>query len=239
MARAQQGGPGAERRRRRGGLCSSRGLEKLEGGQGRLPGPSPYLGAVVATFSPAEWQLVPLGCWLAEPEAGLKLRGRECGRTARACSGSGTLPGTQAPHTHTHSGQDGGHLPGNPELPPLHGEGQPLLRWLTQYYRPPHPGSHPSPPRAPECPYSPSPNPQGKSLPRRGGQARLGVGLWRPGPGTQRRKFQAVTPGCLQGGLSDQQRIQHCGFLHLAPLLLASGYLALQLASAPALRVRE
>lgn len=152
----------------------------MEGGQGRLPGPSPYLGAVVATFSPAEWQLVPLGCWLAEPRGRPQATGQRVWEDSKGLQRVRDPPWDPGPPTHTHSGQDGGHLPGNPELPPLHGEGQPLFRWLTQYYRPPHPGSHPSPPRAPECPYSPSPNPQGKSLPRRGGQARLGVGSGGP-----------------------------------------------------------
>lgn len=54
-------------------------------------------------------------------------------------------------------------------------------------------------------PLPPPPGKVGSSLPGRGGQARLGVGLWRPGPGTQQRKFQAITPGCLQGGPSKGQ----------------------------------
>lgn len=63
-------------------------------------------------------------------------------------------------------------------------------------------------------PLLPLPQPPGKvgsSLPGRGGQARLGVGPWRPGPGTQQRKCQALTPGCLQGGPSKG---------HAAPLVL-------------------
>lgn len=44
MARAQQGGPGAERRRRRGGLCSSRGVEKSEGDRGDCLAPPPTWG---------------------------------------------------------------------------------------------------------------------------------------------------------------------------------------------------
>lgn len=102
MARAQQGGPGAERRRRRGGLCSSRGLEKLEGGQGRLPGPSPYLGAVVATFSPAEWQLVPLGCWLAEPRGRPQATGQRVWEDSKGLQRVRDPPWDPGPpHTHT------------------------------------------------------------------------------------------------------------------------------------------
>lgn len=102
MARAQQGGPGAERRRRRGGLCSSRGLEKLEGGQGRLPGPSPYLGAVVATFSPAEWQLVPLGCWLAEPRGRPQATGQRVWEDSKGLQRVRDPPWDPGP-THTHT----------------------------------------------------------------------------------------------------------------------------------------
>ena len=212
-----------ERRRRRGGLCSSHCLEKSEG-SGETAWALPlYLGAVVATFSQAEWQLVPLGCWLAEPRGRPQATGQRVWEDSKGLRRVRDPPwDPRPPHPNTHTlGRVGDISQGTRSFSPLHGKGQPLLRRLRQYYRPPHPGSHPSPPRATECPYRPSPNPQGKSLPGRGGQARLGVGLWRPGPGTQRRKFQAVTPGCLQGGRSDRQRIQRCGFLHLAPSLLA------------------
>lgn len=64
----------------------------------------------------------------------------------------------------------------------------------------PTPRKSPLPSQGSRMPLLPLPQPPGKvggSLPGRGGQARLGVGLWRPGPGTQQRKFQAATPGCL------------------------------------------
>lgn len=64
----------------------------------------------------------------------------------------------------------------------------------------PTPRKSPLPSQGSRMPLLLLPQPLGKvgsSLPGRGGQARLEVGLWRPGPGTQQRKFQAVTPGCL------------------------------------------
>ena len=121
MARAQLGGPGVERRRRRGGLCSSYCLEKSEG-SGETAWALPlYLGAVVATFSPAEWQLVPLGCWLAEPRGRPQATGAEgVGGQQGPAVGQGPSLGPRAapPPQQTHSGQGRGHLPGNPELLP-------------------------------------------------------------------------------------------------------------------------
>lgn len=224
MARAQLGGPSWEGPGWKGGegeASAPATAWRSQKAAGKLPGPSP------STWGRGGGHLLPGGVaagspWLLASRArrqASSYRAEGVGGQQGPAAGQGPSLGPRAapppPNTHT-LGRVGDISQGTRSVSPLHGEGQPLLRRLRQYYRPPHPGSHPSPPRAPECPYRPSPNPQGKSLPGRGGQARLGVGLWRPGPGTQRRKFQAVTPGCLQGGQSDQQWIQRCGFLHLA-----------------------
>lgn len=90
--------------------------------RGNCLGPPPLPGgAVVATFSPAEWQLVPLGCWLAEPGGRPQATGQrvwEDSKGLRRVRDPPWDPGPPPPPQHTHSGQGRGHLPGNPERLP-------------------------------------------------------------------------------------------------------------------------
>lgn len=159
---------------------------------------------------------------------GPKLRDPQGWGNSKGPQGSEILRGTQ---DSPYSEQGGKQLPGNQGLPSSSRGGGPLGR-LRQCNIPSHPGSHPSPPRAAECPYCPSPNLQGKSVVlSQGGEVRPGWG-WgsgglalAPSRGNSRLQLQTAFRAAHS---SDMQHLKSP--LHLAPQLLASGYLALHLA---------
>lgn len=97
----------------------------------------------------------------------------------------------------------------------------------------PHLGSHPSqgsqdaltapPPTSREsCQSTPG---RGET----GGQARLGVGPWRPGPGTRQRKFQAVLQAAFRAAhVGDRQQVGSSRAAAFFTWPLSPGHLALQ-----------
>lgn len=192
---------------------------------------------MVIAFSLTEgqpWLRLPTG--YQGPGMGLKPRGWGEGETARACRAQGSSFHGAQDCLHSGSGAEGGASLWEPWASLLStgvrasGETEAAQHTPTPRKSPPHP------PRAAECPYCPSPDLQGKwTALSQGGEVRpgWGVGLWRPGPGTQQRKFQAAFRAT---GPRDMQhtRSSSCGLRHPASQLLASGCLALQPAPTPA-----
>lgn len=180
--------------------------------------------------------LAPPPHWLSGPRDGLKAEGLGGGGNSKGLQGSGIfLPRGPRLPTLREWGRGRGISLGTLGFPPLHrsegfwGDRGSATHPYTQEV-PPHP------PRAAECPYCPSPDLQGKwTALSQGGEVRpgWGVGLWRPGPGTQQRKFQAAFRATRPRDMQ-HTRSSSCGLRHPASQLLASGCLALQPAPTPA-----
>lgn len=153
--------------------------------RGRLPGPSPYLGAVVATFSPAEWQLVPLGCRLAEPRGRPQATGQRVWEDSKGLQRVRDPPWDPGAPQHTHTqGRVGDISQGTRSFPLLHGESQPLLRRLT-VLQTPTPRKSPLSSQGTRMSLPPLPQAPGKVSPKEGRSGQAGGGAlearpWHP-----------------------------------------------------------